>query len=251
MRRIIEMAMFLLVMTLIVACGNTNTEADNTEVTDATTEMEATPETVMESDAMDVPAEAAQAVATTVAEKISDLNGYKVGDTADDFKLKNIDGEMVSLTDYSDSKGVIVVFTCNTCPYAVAYEDRIIDLHKTFADKGYPVVAINPNDPSIKAGDSFAEMKVRATDKNFPFEYLFDEGQTIFPKFGATKTPQVYLLNKDRVVKYIGAIDDNSQDATAVKVKYVQNAIEAMEKGEEPNPAFTKAVGCSIKTTKI
>jgi len=251
MRRIIELAICLMLATIIVACGNTNNNTADTDHKDTTSEVDATPETITETDAMSVPAEAAQAVATTVAEKIKPTSGYQVGDKADDFQLKNFNGEVVTLADYTEAKGYIVVFTCNTCPYAVAYEDRIIALHKVYGEIGYPVIAINPNDPSIKAGDSVAAMRKRAEDKNFPFEYLFDESQSVFPKFGATRTPHVYLMDKDRVVKYIGAIDDNSQDASAVKVKYVEEAIASMEKGENPDPSFTKAVGCGIKSKKI
>lgn len=176
--------------------------------------------------------------------------GLKIGDTAEDFNLKNVNGEMVSLSGIEGAKGFIVTFTCNTCPYAVEYEDRIIDLHKKYAPMGYPVIAINPNDPEVKEGDSFSAMQVRAEEKSFPFEYVFDEGQKIYPKYGATKTPHVFLLNKDLVVKYIGAIDDNHEDANLVKVKYVEDAISALEAGNDPDPATTKAVGCSIKTKK-
>ena len=178
------------------------------------------------------------------------IGGYKVGDTAADFKLKNIDGKMVSLADFPNAKGYIVIFTCNSCPYAVMYEDRIIDLHKNFASKGYPVIAINPNDPEIKPNDSFESMQQRAKDKSFDFPYIFDEKQAVFPVYGATKTPHVFLLNNEKVVEYIGAIDNNAQDASAVSEKYLENAIAALEKGEKPNPATTRAIGCSIKYKK-
>ena len=145
----------------------------------------------------------------------------KIGDTATDFNLKNVNGDLISLSSFEGAKGYIVTFTCNTCPYAVEYEDRIITLHKKYAPIGYPVIAINPNDPAVKEGDSFKAMQVRAEEKLFPFEYVFDEGQKIFPKYGATKTPHVFLLNKDLVVKYIGAIDENHDDVNLVKVKYV------------------------------
>ena len=175
--------------------------------------------------------------------------GYQVGDVAADFNLKNIDDKMVSLDGIKDAKGYIVIFTCNSCPVSIAYEDRIIDLHKKYAPMGYPVVAINPNDPVLKADDSFEEMKVRAVEKDFPFMYLFDEGQKVYPQFGATRTPHVFLLDKNRVVKYIGAIDDSRDDST-IKNKYVEVAIERMEKGQDPDPSFTKAMGCSIKDKK-
>jgi peroxiredoxin len=172
--------------------------------------------------------------------------GYKVGAKIENFSLKNVDGNMVSLSDY-EAEGYVIIFTCNTCPYAVMYEDRIIDLHKKYVDKGFPVVAINPNDPAVKSGDSFEAMQVRAEEKEFPFNYLFDEDQSVYPKFGATRTPHVFIVDKNMILRYIGAIDNNAQDASAVTIRYVEDAIEAIMKGEQPDPEMTKAIGCSIK----
>lgn len=177
-------------------------------------------------------------------------DGYKIGDVAEDFSLKNIDGKMVSLADYTDAKGFIIVFTCNHCPYAVMYEDRLVELDKKMAPMGWPVIAINPNDPEIKPGDSYDNMIVRAKEKGFTFPYLMDEGQKIYPKFGATKTPHVFLLDNKRTVKYIGAIDDNPRDADGVKVNYIENAVGAIMNGETPDPETTKAIGCSVKCKK-
>ncbi|MBO3117697.1 thioredoxin family protein [Winogradskyella sp. DF17] len=176
--------------------------------------------------------------------------GYKVGDMATDFSLENIDGKMVSLADYKDAKGFIVIFTCNTCPYAVAYEDRIVALDKKYAKKGYPVIAIMPNDTDVKPGDNMEAMKARAKAKGFTFPYLMDKGQKIYPQYGATKTPHVYLLQKTKKgneVKYIGAIDDNYKDANAVTEKYVENAVDALLGGESVKTTETRAIGCSIK----
>jgi len=173
--------------------------------------------------------------------------GYHVGDTATDFSLKNIDGKMVSLADYKDAKGYIVVFTCNHCPWAVMYEDRLIELHNTYAPQGYPVIAINPNNPEVQPEDSFELMQKRAKEKGFPFAYIFDDKQTVYPEYGASKTPHVYLLDKDRVVQYIGAIDDSPRDASQVEEAYVSKAIEALKAGKKPDPKSTKAIGCSIK----
>jgi peroxiredoxin len=178
------------------------------------------------------------------------VSGYKPGDTATDFKLKATDGKMYSMSDYKDAKGFIVVFTCNHCPFAVKYEDRIIDLAKKYKSKGYVLLAINPNDPIAQPEDSFDLMKVRAKEKGFTFPYLFDEGQKIYPQYGATKTPHAFLLDKNLVVKYIGAIDDNVEDASQVKERYLENAIAALESQKEPSPALTKAIGCSIKVKK-
>lgn len=187
----------------------------------------------------------------TIAFKTDVAKGYKVGDKASDFKLKNvIDDKTVSLSDYKDAKGYVVVFTCNHCPFAKKYEQRIIDLQNKYGRRGYPVVAISPNDPSVAPDDSPEKMKELALEKKYPFPYLFDEGQKVFPMYGATKTPHVYLLDKDLTVKYIGAIDDNVEDASAVKIKYLENAIDALANGKNPDPAETKAVGCSIKVKK-
>jgi peroxiredoxin len=176
--------------------------------------------------------------------------GYKVGDKATDFKLKSVDGKMYSMADYKDAKGFIVVFTCNHCPFAVKYEDRIVALAKKYKSFGYELIAINPNDPAAQPEDSFDLMKVRAKEKGFTFPYLFDEGQKVYPQYGATKTPHVFLLDKSLTVKYIGAIDDNVDDAAAVKEHYLENAIAALEKNQEANPSMTKAIGCSIKVKK-
>ncbi len=181
----------------------------------------------------------------------AEKEGYKVGDTATDFSLKNIDGNMVSLSDYEDAKGFLVIFTCNSCPYAVAYEDRIIALDKKYKSQGVPVIAINPNDPEVQPRDSFDKMKKRAAKKGFTFPYLFDHGQKIYPQYGATRTPHVYLLektDKGNVVRYIGAIDDNYQDAAAVETRYVENAVNAMLAGNDIKVTSTRAIGCSIKS---
>lgn len=177
-------------------------------------------------------------------------NGYDIGDIATDFNLENIDGKFVSLSDFIDAEGFIIVFTCNTCPYAVLYEDRIEALNKKYASQGYPLIAIMPNNVQTKPGDSMKSMKQRAIDKGFTFPYLMDTGQKIYPQYGATKTPHVYILEsttRGPVVRYIGGIDDNYKDATLVKTNYVEDAIEALKKGNLINQTTTKAIGCSIK----
>lgn len=179
--------------------------------------------------------------------------GYKIGDVATDFNLKNIDGKMVKMADDKAAKGFVVIFTCNHCPYAVAYEDRIVTLDKKYRPLGYPVIAINPNDAVAYPADSFEAMQKRAKEKGFTFPYLVDETQQVAKAYGATKTPHVYLLQKSNnklVVKYIGTIDDNYQEADEVKEPYLANAIEALLAGESITTAETKAVGCSIKWKK-
>lgn len=172
--------------------------------------------------------------------------GYGIGDKATDFKLKNVDGKMVSLSDFKDAKGYIVVFTCNHCPFAMKYEDRIIELNAKYAPQGYPVVAINPNDPISNPDDNFDAMKERAKEKNITYPYLVDSGK-IYAQYGATRTPHVFLLDKDKVVQYIGAIDDNAMDPGSVKSKFLEEAITDLKAGRTVKTATTKAVGCSIK----
>lgn len=176
--------------------------------------------------------------------------GYEVGDTVVNFKLKNVDGKEVALTDYKSSKGVIVIFDCNTCPYSKAYNTRIIELNKKYANKGFPVITINSNDAKMSPGDSFDEMVKQAKKKSYDFPYLYDESQEVGHAFGATNTPHVYLLDnkagKFQVV-YIGAIDNNSRDAAAADKKYVEDAIESLITGKEIPVTQTKAVGCGIK----
>lgn len=179
--------------------------------------------------------------------------GYVVGDKADGFSLKNIDGKVVSLDDFPDAKGFIVIFTCNHCPYAVAYQDRIIALDEKYKTKGYPVIAINSNDAVTVPGDSYDGMVERAREKGFTFPYLHDEMQEVAKTYGATRTPHVFILQKNNqglVVKYIGAIDDNYQDESAVTKTYVSDAIESLLAGKNPDPDFTKAIGCTIKWKK-
>lgn len=188
---------------------------------------------------------------TATAEKAASKDGYAIGDIATDFSLKNVDGSMVSLADYDDAKGYIVIFTCNHCPYSVANEDRIIELDKKYKGLGYPVIAINPNDPTKYEADSYENMIVRAKDKGFTFPYLFDDGQTIYPQYGATKTPHVFVLQKvdgGNRVEYIGAIDDNVKDADAVETKFVEDAVDALLANKKPEVTETKAIGCSIKS---
>lgn len=171
-------------------------------------------------------------------------NGYEVGDKATDFKLKNVDGKMVSLADFKEVKGFIVIFDCNTCPYSKAYNERIIDLNEKYATKGFPVITINANDGS---GDSYDEMVRIANKKKYKFPYLYDETQAIAKTYGATNTPHVFVLNQDLKVSYIGAIDDNARNAASATKKYVENAVDALLTGKSVPVTKTKAVGCGIR----
>jgi peroxiredoxin len=183
----------------------------------------------------------------------TDANGYKVGSVASDFNLRNVNGKMVKLADYSKAKGFIVVFTCNHCPFSQAYEQRIINLHNKYVTKGYPVVAINPNDAKREPEDSYAKMQELAKEKKYPFVYLQDETQQVAKEFGATRTPHVFVLRKTKkgnVVEYIGAIDDNYEDEKATNEKYVEAAVNSLLTGKSIIKNTTKAIGCTIKWRK-
>lgn len=175
--------------------------------------------------------------------------GYKVGDTAVDFKLKNVDGKTVSLANYSSAKGYIVVFTCNHCPYAKAYETRVQELDKMYAAKGFPVIAISPSDPESMPQDSPENMKKHAVEKKYSFPYLADITQETSKAFGAKATPTVYVLQKTargNIVKYVGSIDDDTEGSN-IKNKYAENAVNALLTGKTPAVTSTKAIGCAIK----
>jgi peroxiredoxin len=178
------------------------------------------------------------------------IPNYGVGDTVADFKLKNVDGKMVALSDYKKSKGVIVIFDCNTCPYSKAYNERIIALNKKYSSLGFPVVTINANDPELSEGDSFDEMVDLAKRKDYDFPYLIDESQNVAKSFGATNTPHVFVLKNENgtfKVAYIGAIDDNPRDASSATKKYVEDAVEALLNSKSISTPKTRAIGCGIK----
>lgn len=182
-----------------------------------------------------------------------DRKAYQVGDTIMEFKLKNIDGKFKALNDYKSEKGIILIFTCNHCPFSVAYEDRIIALHKKYSGLGFPVVAINPNDDKAYPLDSYENMIERAQEKGFTFDYLHDETQEVAKTFGATNTPHVFIVSNQQSyfkVEYIGAIDDNSYEPQSVKHRHVENAIDQLNKNIPITVTKTKALGCSIKWKK-
>lgn len=175
---------------------------------------------------------------------------YKIGDAVADFSLKNTDGKTVSMGGLPEAKGFILVFTCNHCPFSQAYEQRILDLDKKYDPKGYPVIAINPNDPNREPGDSFDEMVKRAAANGYTFPYLVDETQETARMFGASRTPHVFIVKRENgnlVLKYIGAIDNNTEDGSKADKKYVEDAVNALLKNHEPPVTETKAIGCGIK----
>ncbi|MEN2398933.1 thioredoxin family protein [Flavobacterium sp. MC2016-06] len=174
----------------------------------------------------------------------------KAGETAPDFKLKNVDNKEISFASFPKAKGFIVVFTCNTCPYAVAYEQRIMELDKKFKPLGYPVIAINPNDPEASKADSFDKMQELAKSKKYSFPYLFDQGQVITDKYGAKHTPHLFIVSKTakgNVVEYVGAIDNDPEGTKTEKTKYAEDVITALNSNQKPAVTETKEIGCTVK----
>jgi peroxiredoxin len=176
--------------------------------------------------------------------------GYTLGDVVAPFSLKNVDSRSIGLDDYKAQRGIIVVFTSNHCPFSKAYEDRTLALDRKFGPLGYPVLAVASNNAETYPEDAFDKMQARARDKNYTFPYLQDATQTVAKSFGATRTPQVYVLKRtaDRfTVEYIGSIDDSPQDPTGVQRAYVDEAVTSLLAGRPVGTPLTKAVGCAIK----
>lgn len=181
--------------------------------------------------------------------------GYKIGAKVSDFNLRNVDEDIISLSSLEGNKGAIIIFTCNHCPFSQVYEQRIIDLDNKYRELGYPVIAINPNDPAIQPEDSFEEMQRIAKDKSYPFPYTIDETQEVAKAYGATRTPHVFVVEKvgkkgKYHLRYIGAIDDNAESGEKAQEHYVQMAVDALLAGKAVEKQEVKAVGCTIKWRK-
>ncbi len=175
---------------------------------------------------------------------------YDLGDTVAEFSLKNVDGKIVSLSDFAAQKGIIVVFTCNHCPFTKAYESRIGALNEQFSGRGFPVIAINPSDPTAYTDDTIEMMGYRAKSKSFAYPYLADPNQRVARLFGATRTPQTFVLKNEGgrfVVRYIGTIDDNPQDPANVAIPYVADAVTQLLANRPVTLSTTKPIGCVIK----
>ncbi len=172
--------------------------------------------------------------------------GLALGSPAIDFHLRAIDGKTYSLKDFADRKALVVVFSCNHCPYVRDYEDRMVQLQRDYSGRGATLVAINSNDDHDYPEDSFEKMVQRAKDKGFNFPYLRDETQEIAHRYGAICTPHVFAFDQHRTLQYKGRIDDN-RNAAVVKSHDLRSALDAMLSGRKPNVQETRPFGCSIK----
>jgi peroxiredoxin len=166
--------------------------------------------------------------------------------TANDFSLPGVDGATHALADYAAADALAVVFSCNHCPYVQAWEGRMMELQRELGPRGFRLVAINANDAASHPEDSFDEMRKRAQQRGFNFDYLRDDSQEVARAYGAQRTPEVFLFDRDRRLVYHGAIDDN-RDEHAVSQRYLREAIQAALEGREPETAETAPVGCTIK----
>ena len=165
---------------------------------------------------------------------------------APDFALPGVDGSTHSLADYAGADVLVLVQSCNHCPYVLAWEDRLNAIQREYADRGVTIVAFNSNDATTHPGDSFENMVEHAREKDYAVDYLHDEEQSLARALGAERTPEVFVFDRDRRLRYHGAIDD-SRDVAAVSQRYLRDALEAVLDGREPEVTDTAAVGCTVK----
>jgi len=171
----------------------------------------------------------------------------KLGETAPDFSLEATDGRSYTLRDFQDARALVVIFSCNHCPYVKAYEDRMMAIQRDYLAKGVRLVAINSNDSVHYPDDSFAEMVKRAKQKGFNFPYLRDESQDAARKYGATHTPHLFVFDQRRALAYTGKIDDNWEHPEQASEHYLREALDDLAVGKPPRLAETHAIGCTIK----
>lgn len=171
----------------------------------------------------------------------------KLGSRAQKFSLKGVDGKTYSLGDFDEKRVLCIIFMCNHCPYVIAVQQRINQIAKDYSMNSFALVAINSNDPLTYPEDSFENMKIRAEEQGYVFPYLYDETQCIAESYGAVCTPDIYLYDKDRILKYRGRIDDNWKDESQVKRKELRMAIDALLNGKEIDFEIVPSMGCSIK----
>ena len=173
--------------------------------------------------------------------------GSKAPDAAAKTKMKNVDGKMLSIADVAGKSGTLVVFTCNHCPFAKDWEQRIVELGNTYAAKGIGVILVNANDPKMHADDGYEEMQARAKSRGMKVPYVVDDTSGVARAFGASVTPEAFLFDKSGKLAYHGTIDDNRQEPDKVTARYLKDALDAVVAGKKPAVPETKGLGCSIK----
>jgi peroxiredoxin len=171
----------------------------------------------------------------------------QLGQQAPDFNLPGVDGKDYSLASFREARLLVVVFSCNHCPYVLGSEDRMIKFHNDYSPKGVAMVAINANETQDHPLDSFEHMKQRAKEKGFKFPYVRDETQEIAMKYGALRTPHYYVFDKDRKLRYTGRMDDNPRTPGAEKTHELRDAVDALLAGRKPPVEVTNPIGCNVK----
>lgn len=164
-----------------------------------------------------------------------------------DHKMEDVSGRSLSLSDVAGNNGLLVIFTCNTCPWVMKWEDRYPDISRMARENNIGMIALNPNEGYRDRGDGMEDMIKRAQKMNYDFPYVLDANHKVADAFGASRTPHVYLFNANKKLVYVGAIDDNANDASAVKEYYLKDAIEQMLAGEQITTPTTRSLGCTIK----
>lgn len=173
--------------------------------------------------------------------------GSKVPAAVAKTKMKNVDGKMLSITDVTGKAGTLVIFTCNHCPFAKAWEQRIVELANSYSGKGVGVMLVNANDPTTHAEDGFEQMQARAKSRGMKVPYVVDDTSGVARAFGASVTPEVFLFDKAGKLAYHGAVDDNRNEPDKVKARYLKDALDAVIAGKAPALPETKGLGCGIK----
>jgi peroxiredoxin len=171
----------------------------------------------------------------------------QIGDEIIDFNLKNVDGNNYSLKNFQNKELLAVIFSCNHCPYVIASEREMVQIQKDYADKKVQLIAINPNDEVNYPQDSYENMISRAKEKGFNFPYLRDETQEVAKAYGASRTPEFYIFNKERRLVYHGRLNENPKDTASVNIHDVRTALDEILSGKEVSTPQTQALGCSIK----
>jgi peroxiredoxin len=184
-----------------------------------------------------------------LAAAIPAVAGLAIGDPAPgtDVKMKNVDGKEVTIAQMMGEKGALVVFTCNHCPWAKAWEERIVDIGNSFAAKGVGVIAVNSNDPTDYPDDGYEAMQAKSKERKMVFPYVVDSTSGVAKAFGATKTPEAFVFDSEGKLVYHGTIDDNAKEPEKVQERYLKDALEAVVSGKDVQVKETKALGCGIK----
>lgn len=174
----------------------------------------------------------------------------QIGESAPDFSLPGVDDQAYTLGNFGDAKALVVVFSCNHCPFVIGSEDRLIAFYEEYAPKGVALVAIGSNETENHPTDSLEHMKEHAREKGFKFPYVRDESQEVALAYGALRTPHFYVFDAERKLRYTGRMDDNPRNPGQETTHELRDAVDALLAGDEPAVAMTNPIGCNVKWKK-